>query len=199
VFKGVADHSDLTVGPGTVWDIPSDADVSLLEWKGQGIEVDSHLDRLLRSLFEVTETPRTAFGDADGLLTGVALEIQLRPLIQKTLRRRLFWDRALRQRSALVLRLVEQYQPGGIAGGAASYAVHVVWPPMLPKDDAIEVQNETKLVEAGLRSHRTAMDALGTENPEEELVRVVEDRAQLAPSVAEGPAATDEAVSDAEG
>jgi len=51
---------------------------------------------------------------------------------------------------------------------------------MLPKDDVSEVQNQVRLVTAGLRSHRTAMDALGTESPEEELARVLPDRATLA-------------------
>jgi hypothetical protein len=57
--------------------------------------------------------------------------------------------------------------------------IRVLWPPMLPKDDVTEVQNQIRLVGAGLRSHRTAMDALGTENPEEELARVQTDRAAL--------------------
>ena len=34
IFKGVAEHTDLAVGPGTVWDIPVDASVELLEWRG---------------------------------------------------------------------------------------------------------------------------------------------------------------------
>jgi hypothetical protein len=35
------------------------------------------------------------------------------------------------------------------------------------------------LVAAGLRSHRTAMDLLGTESPEAELARIRADRAAL--------------------
>jgi hypothetical protein len=50
---------------------------------------------------------------------------------------------------------------------------------MVPRDDAQEVQNNLALVQVGLRSHRTAMDALGTEDPEGELRRVVEDRTRL--------------------
>jgi hypothetical protein len=46
VFRGVTDHADLAVGPGTVWDIPSDADVKLLEWHGQPIAVGVHIERL---------------------------------------------------------------------------------------------------------------------------------------------------------
>ena len=50
---------------------------------------------------------------------------------------------------------------------------------MVPRDDAQEVQNNVALVQAGLRSARGAMDALGTEDPEAELARVLEDRARL--------------------
>jgi hypothetical protein len=146
------------------------------------VAVGEHIERLYRTLYEVTETPRTAFGDSGRLLSGVALETELRPLVQRTLRKRAWWTRALRRRSALVLELARQFGAGRIAGAPAameSHRIRVLWPPMLPKDDVSEVQNQVRLVGAGLRSHRTAMDALGTENPEEELSRVQADRAAL--------------------
>ncbi len=180
VFKGVSEHTDLAVGPGTVWDIPADADVRLLEWQGAAPAVGDHLDRLLRSIYEVSETPRTAFGDSGRLLSGVALETELRPLIQKTLRKRVTWTAALRRRNAMILKLAERFGVGGAqAGDYAPYRTRVIWPPMVPRDDAQEVRNNLTLVEAGLRSHRTAMDVLGTEDPESELRRVLEDRARL--------------------
>ncbi len=191
VFRGVTDHADLAVGPGTVWDIPSDADVKLLEWHGQSVAVGEHIERLYRTLYEVTETPRTAFGDSGRMLSGVALEMELRPIVQRTLRKRVWWTRALRRRSALVLELAHRYglgRSGGRTDGGRSsdapllveaHRIRVLWPPMLPKDDVSEVQNQVRLVTAGLRSHRTAMDALGTESPEEELARVLADRETL--------------------
>ena len=180
VFRGVTDHADLAVGPGTVWDIPSDADVKLLEWQGQPVAVGEHIERLYRTLYEVTETPRSSFGDSGRLLSGVALETELRPLIQRTLRKRAWWTRALRRRSALVLELARQFGAGRTGSAPLeAHRIRVLWPPMLPKDDDAEVQNQVRLVGAGLRSHRTAMDALGTENPEEELARVQADRAAL--------------------
>ena len=180
------DHFALAVGPGTVWDIPSDADVKLLEWHGQPVAVGEHIERLYRTLYEVTETPRTAFGDSGRSLSGVALETELRPIVQRTLRKRAWWTRALRRRSALVLELARQFGGGGLVGGAGGGAerhrIRVLWPPMLPRDDVTEVQNQVRLVTAGLRSHRSAMDALGTESPEEELARVQADRAALGES-----------------
>lgn len=179
VFRGVSDHADLAVGPGTVWDIPSDADVKLLEWQGQPVAVGEHIERLYRTLYEVTETPRSAFGDSGRVLSGVALETELRPIVQRTLRRRAWWTRALRQRSAMVLALARQFGSFGTPEPVEAHRIRVIWPPMLPRDDASEVQNQVRLVAAGLRSHRAAMDALGTENPEEELARVQADRAAL--------------------
>ena len=188
------DHFVLAVGPGTVWDLPSDADVKLLEWQGQPVAVQEHIERLYRTLYEVAETPRTAFGDSGRLLSGVALETELRPLIQRTMRKRVWWTRALRRRSSLVLRLAAQF---GVARGERRMGreapldprnsqlasrVRVVWPPMMPKDDAQEVRNNVSLVAAGLRSHRTAMDALGAESPEEEIARVLADRERLGES-----------------
>ena len=76
IFRGVTEHTDLAVGPGTVWDIPSDADVKLLEWQGQAVAVGEHIERLYRTLYEVTETPRAAFGDSGQMLSGVALETE---------------------------------------------------------------------------------------------------------------------------
>jgi len=157
-----------------------DADVKLLEWQGQAVAVQEHLERVLRTLFEVSETPRSAFGDSGRLLSGVALEMELRPIIQKTLRRRAFWTRALRQRNALVLRLAEQFGVGGVQpGDFKPYRTKVVWPPMVPSDDTALVRQNIALVDASLRSHRGALDALGEENPEAEIERILADRTRL--------------------
>lgn len=180
VFRGVTEHSDLPVGPGTVWDLPPDAEVKLLEWRGQPETVQQHLEWLFRALYEVSETPRTAFGDSGRLLSGVALEVELRPLIQKTLRKRVFWDAALRRRSRMLLRMA---QPHGLldatSAQVAALTPRVIWPPMVPRDDGAEVRNNIALVGARLRSHRTAMDALGEPDPEAELRRIVADTQEL--------------------
>jgi hypothetical protein len=49
----------------------------------------------------------------------------------------------------------------------------------MPRDEAQEVLNESLLVGHGLRSVRTAMDQLGTQDPEAELARVTEDAQRL--------------------
>jgi len=66
IFKGVMEHSSLPVGPGTVWDLPEGAEVELLEWRGQTPAVQEHVERVMRALHDVAETPKTAFGTPAG-------------------------------------------------------------------------------------------------------------------------------------
>src|SRR5205823_14005119 len=120
VFKGVEEHTDLPVGPGTVWDLPKDADVSLLEWRGSLPALQEHLDRVLRALYEVAETPRTSVGDSGRRLSGVALETELQPLVQRTLRKRVAWSAALRRSNRMLLALFGQ-AAGLPAGTFATY------------------------------------------------------------------------------
>ena len=172
VFKGITEHTSLAVGPGTVWDVPEGAEVSLLEWRGQQPAVHLHLERVLRALHDVAETPKTAFGDAGRIQSGVALETELQSLIQKTLRKRAWWNAGLRRRNALALRMAELMGLGSFV----PYRSKVIWAPLLPADLEADVRNNVALVEAGLRSRRTAMDRLGEESPEEEMARVEGER-----------------------
>ena len=191
VFRGVEDHDAITVGPGSVWDLPAGADVKLLEWQGQPVAVQEHINQVLRALYETSETPRTAFGDSGRLLSGVALETELRPLVQKTLRKRIVWSAALRRRARLVWQVAERVglaAPGSFAG----LRPRIVWPSMMPQDDAQDVRNNVALVAAGLRSRRTALDALGAESPEAELARIGDELGGgNDPSSARGPLTTD--------
>ena len=168
VFKGVREHSSLAVGPGTVWDLPEGAEVELLEWRGQTPAVQEHIERVMRALHDVAETPKTAFGDSGRLLSGVALETELQPLIQKTLRKRIWWSAGLRRRNRYILRIAELQGMGSFA----PYRSKIIWSPLLPADNESEVRNNVALVSAGLRSRRTAMDRLGEESPEDELARI---------------------------
>ncbi|MBX5493238.1 MAG: phage portal protein, partial [Chloroflexi bacterium] len=185
-------------GPGTVWDLPPGADVKLLEWRGAAPAVREHLELVLRALYETAETPRSAFGDNGRQLSGVALETELRPLIQKTLRKRVVWTAALRRRARLIFQIAERV---GLLpeGTARALRPRVIWPPLLPQDLAREVANNVALVSAGLRSHRTAMNLLGVEAPERELAQVRADRAALVAQPPREPAPAMRAASGREG
>jgi hypothetical protein len=163
-----------------VWDIPADADVRLLEWHGQPPQVDTHVDRLQEAIYQVAETPRTSFGDSGRLLSGVALETELQPLILRTLRKRTIWDPALRRLARMVFLLAEQAGRDGAGPGQyAPYRTRVVWNPILPRDDDAEAMRNINLVAAQLRSHERAMELLGELDPAAQLDRIRANRAQL--------------------
>ncbi len=177
VLENVEESEDIAVKPGAVWNIPEDAKAYLLDLL-QGGGVSLHIDYinlLYRILHDVSESPRAAFGGTERDLSGVALEIELHPLLQKVRRKRVIRTAAYNRRNALILKLVEKYQ--GESFG--DYRLRVVWGPVLPRDMAQMVSNEQSLVQTGIHSRRTAMDELGIKDAEYEFNRWLEERGAI--------------------
>ena len=87
-------------------------------------------------------------------------------------RKRRGWEALFRQRNALLLDLLERF--GGLElGGLRRTAT--VWPSILPSDLDGAVRNATRLVAGGIHSRRTAVAALGGDDPEAEFARVLEE------------------------
>lgn len=55
----------------------------------------------------------------------------------------------------------------------------VAWGTVLPQDRTRLVQNETSLVQTGIHSRRRAMDELGVEDPEAELLTWLQERESI--------------------
>src|SRR5437762_8493562 len=80
-------------------------------WQGGGVQLHaSYIDLLYRTLHDLSETPRTSFGDNQRALSGVALEMELHPLLQKVKRKRLIRTAAYRRRASMMLRLLSRFQ-----------------------------------------------------------------------------------------
>ncbi|MBI2918383.1 MAG: phage portal protein [Chloroflexi bacterium] len=170
VLENVEEASDIAVQPGAVWELPEKARaylLDLLQGGGIGLHVD-YINLLYRALHDLAEAPRTSFGDNSRALSGVALEMELHPLLQKVNRKRLIRGAVYRRRAEMVLRLLEQKAGQDYRG----CRVRVVWGPVLPQDRGRLVEEERALVAAGLHSRRLAMANLGVEDPEAELGRV---------------------------
>ncbi|MFH1003421.1 MAG: phage portal protein [Chloroflexota bacterium] len=131
-----------------------------------------YINLLYRILHDVSESPRAAFGGTERDLSGVALEIELQPLLQKVQRKRLIRTSVYQRRGELILRLLEKYR-GERFGDVR---LRVLWSPVLPRDMARLVANEQTLVQAGMRSRRQAMTEIGVGNPEYEFKRWLEER-----------------------
>jgi len=174
VLENIENAEDIAVQPGAVWEIPEQARAYLLDLlQGGGVKLHvDYIDLLYRTLHDLSESPRTAFGDNQRGLSGVALEMELHPLLQKVKRKRTIRTAVYRRRNEMILRVLEQMTGVKSFG---NYRSRITWGPVLPQDRGRLVRDEEILVGAGIHSRRTAMDALGIEAPDAELERWLEE------------------------
>ena len=177
VLENVTDAQDIAVQPGAVWELPERARAYLLDLlQGGGVRLHAdYVELIYRTLHDLGETPRTAFGSGNASLSGVALNIELDPLLKKVERKRLLREVAYKRRNEMILRLLEQYT--GVT--YAPYRSRVVWGELLPVDRSRLVTDETRLVAAGIHSRRLAADELGVADPEAEFERWQEEERGL--------------------
>jgi hypothetical protein len=170
VLEGVEEAHDIAVQPGAVWEVPEQARAYLLDLlQGGGVKLHTdYIDLLYRAMHDLSEAPRISFGDNPRSLSGVALEMEMHPLLQRIRRKRLIRTVAYRQRIEMMLRILEQ-RTGADFG---PLRVHITWGPVLPRDRTRLVQQERALVETGLHSRYRAMEELGVEDPPGELERI---------------------------
>ena len=181
VLENVDGSEGISVGPGAKWELPEGARAYLLDLlSGGGVGLHAqYVDLLFRVLHDLSETPRTAFGDSGRDLSGAALEVEVQPLVQKVARKRRGLDAFYRARNARLLDLLERF--GGQPLGGLRRTV-AVWPSPLPSDLDAAVRNAASLVAAGIHSRRTAVATLGGSDPAAEWARVLEEAKALAES-----------------
>ena len=166
VLENVEDAQDISVQPGAVWEVPERARAYLLDLlQGGGVQLHvNYIDLLYRALYDLGETPRTSFGDNQRSLSGVALEMELHPLLQKVRRKRLIRSAAYQRRNEMALRILEQKT--GAHFGPVRLGVR--WGAIIPQDPSRLVADETALVASGIHSRRRAADLLGVPDPDAE-------------------------------
>ena len=173
VLEGVERAEDIAVQPGAVWELPERARAYLLDLlQGGGIKLHvDFIDLIYRSLHDISEAPRISFGDNPRSLSGVALEMELSPLLQRVRRKRLIRTAVYKSRNEMVLRLLE------MRTGVSYLPVkqRIMWGPLLPQDRSRLVKEQQTLVETGIQSRRRAMENLGIEDPEAEWARMREE------------------------
>ncbi|MDO8615539.1 MAG: phage portal protein [Dehalococcoidia bacterium] len=183
VLENVTEAQDIAVQPGAVWEIPEKARaylLDLLQGGGVGLHVD-FANLVLRTLHDLAEVPRSAFGENRQALSGVALQMELDPLLKKVQRKRLIRGAAFRRRNEMVLRILEQQTGESFAapapGSGKAYRARTVWAPVLPQDRSRLTEDEARLVAAGIHSRRTAAGLLDVADPDGEWQRWQEEEA----------------------
>jgi hypothetical protein len=173
VVEGVNASQDIAVEPGAVWEVPEKARAYLLDLlQGGGVQLHTdYIDLVYRTLHDLGESPRTAFGHNPQGLSGVALNTELDPLAKKVARKRRIRSAVYERRATLMLKLLERFSGLDIA----DLRPVMRWGPVLPIDRSREVSDERGLVAAGIHSRRTAALNLGVDDPEVEWARVGEE------------------------
>src|SRR5512136_399832 len=177
VLENVASAEDIKVQPGALWTIPEDAKAYLLDLlQGGGVRLHiDYIDLLYRSLHDVSEMPRAAWGGMERDLSGVAMRTEMGSLLQKVTRKRTIRTNAYHDRNEMILKLAEKYMGENLRG----INHRVVWGPIMPEDTERQAQNEQLLVQAGVHSRRTAMDEIGVQDPDGEINRWLEERRKI--------------------
>jgi hypothetical protein len=177
VLENVEESEDIAVKPGAVWNVPEDAKAYLLDLlQGGGVNLHiNYIETIYRTLHDLSESPRSAFGGMGQNLSGVAMEMDLQPLLQKVKRKRIIRTAVYNRRNEMILHLLKKYR--GEEFG--DIRLRVVWGPVLPTDMERKVNSEQVMVQTGMHSRRTAMDEIGVRDPDYEFKRWLEERESI--------------------
>ena len=105
-------------------------------------------------------------------MSGVALEVELQPLLHKGWRKRLIRTAVYRKRAEMMLKMLDRFTGTEYAG----LNIEVDWRPVLPRDFSRTVADEETLVNTGIHSRQRAMASMGVEDPAEEFNRWCEEQ-----------------------
>ena len=135
VLENVTGAQGVNVAPGALWELPENSKAYLLDLLAGG-SVEQHLryiEALYRIMDDLGEMPRMSFGEAGQARSGIALTVQLQPVVQKTNRQRLIWGAIIERRAALALRLLRQHRALDLGPYTPDdFALRAVWAPILP-------------------------------------------------------------------
>ncbi|PPD58016.1 phage portal protein [Dehalogenimonas etheniformans] len=177
VLENVESSQDIAVAPGAVWHIPEEAKAYLLDLlQGGGAQLHlNYIDLLFRMLHDLSEMPRAAFCGMGRDVSGVALELELQPLLHRIWRKRLIRTGVYRRRAEMMLALYAKYLGENFDG----VGIEVTWAPVLPRDIAATVASEQTLVQSGIHSRKRAMAGLGIADPDKEFADWLAERESI--------------------
>ena len=198
VIKG-AKASQLEKGVRKVWGgLPKDADIFNLEMPSAGLQLaQGYLESIKRAMHEMVGIPETALGQMQPIsnTSGVALSIMFQPLMNRYQQKIVQYSQGIERINALVLRTLAikeplslqwdpgfdaELKPGQVAvldpNDPISYQSYCHWPPPLPVDRLIQLNEIQAMLALQLESRAGALRVLGEEFPEDKLAEI---RAEL--------------------
>ena len=190
-----AKASQLEKGANKVWGgLPKDARVENLEGGGQGLKgAMEYMTMLKRAMHEMTGVPETALGQSQPIsnTSGVALAIQFQPLMNRYHQKIVQYAYGLERVNELILRNLAVKEPETFTwnpdrdtvpkpeqllqldpNDPDTYRTYVHFPPPLPLDKLIILNEIQSMLSLGLESKEGALRALGEEFPSEKIQEI---------------------------
>lgn len=188
---------------GGVIPLPREGDVDYMTWAGQPEIVRYVMELTMSFIHDVSHMPKIAFGDVGGNINSSrVLAIQYDPVLKVIRQARDNFTIALTNLNEHLLRLAEKYEKNQeivmttlenskrrwmLRGEGKEpevvelkgkdinghYDTKVIWPGVLPKDDAGAARLEIEKKNATLQSTWTTMENLGIVNPEDEMALMI--------------------------
>lgn len=153
-----ADAAQVQAAVEDVTCLPEGADAKLLEMHGDLASSMAFQDNLRSDMDEQSAVPAVALGRIRDLplgnISGVAIQILYRPLVQKTTIKRRLYGKLIREvcRRVLTVMGVMEYDP--------YLPIEIHWPDLLPVDDMAAAQTAMALDQLGV-SKETLLTRLG--------------------------------------
>jgi hypothetical protein len=190
-----AKASQLEKGANKVWGgLPKDARVENLEGGGQGLKgAMDFMAQLKKAMHEMVGVPESALGQAMPVsnTSGVALSIMFQPLMNRYHQKIVQYAHGLERVNELALRTLALKEPETFTlnldvettpkleqlvqldpSDPETYRTYVHFPPPLPLDKLIVLNEVQSLLSLGLQSKEGALRELGEEFPESKLQEI---------------------------
>lgn len=190
--------SNLERGPKKVWSLPKpEARVTNLEGGMSGVAVAlEYCETIKRSMHELTGVPESALGQMQPIsnTSGVALSIMYTPLMQRYHQKQMSYGIGFKKINEYILKTLFVFDPmstqfdpttEGVLqadqqtfvdpADPLAYQTEVHWPPPLPVDTLIKLNEIMMKMELGLESKRGALADLGNEFPDEKMQEIFEE------------------------
>ena len=187
--------NQLEKGANKVWGgLPKDARVMNLEGGGTGLKgAMEFMDRLKMAMHEMTGVPESALGKAQPIsnTSGVALSIMFQPLMNRYHQKIVQYAHGIERVNELVLRTLALKEPETFIldpntdtppkpdqlvqldpSDPETYRTYAHFPPPLPLDKLIALNEVQSLLSLGLQSKEGALRDLGEEFPEAKLQEI---------------------------
>jgi len=193
-----AKASNLEKGPKKVWSLPAkEATAFNLEGGTEAVPAAlEYLENIKRSMHEMTGVPESALGQMQPIsnTSGVALSIMYQPMMQRYHMKQMTYTIGFKKINEYVLKTLFTFDPNSVywdpstdgvledgqpnfvdPADPLAYQTEVHWPPPLPVDTLIKLNEIQSKMALGLESKRGALAELGNEFPDEKMQEIFDE------------------------